>query len=69
MPRKGTPINLYLSDESRAELKALAKELRRPLHDEIRHAVERHLANPPKLLTTELESVEVEEKKKRKRKK
>jgi hypothetical protein len=49
MPRAGTAFNLYLPDETRALLERQASRLRRSLHAEILHAIERHLAAPPVL--------------------
>jgi len=51
MPRAGKAFNLYLSDEERTALESLAASIGRPLHDEIRHAIRRHLAEPPVLQT------------------
>lgn len=54
--RSGVPFNLYLPPEVKAELEALAGRNGRSLHDEIRHAVARHLAAPPVLESPPLDA-------------
>lgn len=50
MPRQGKAFNLYLTDDERAALVALADSNKRSVHDEIRHAIQRHLAVPPRVI-------------------
>lgn len=47
--REGRPVQVYLDERTAGELEALARRLGRSLSDEVRAAVRRHLAEPPRL--------------------
>src|SRR4051812_19895652 len=47
--RTGKPVQVYIDDERRERLQALADSLRRSLSAEILHAIDRHLDAPPAL--------------------
>lgn len=53
MPRPGKAFNVYLSDEERQALDRLAETTGRSVHDEIKHAIRRHLAVPPRPVQTD----------------
>jgi Ribbon-helix-helix protein, copG family len=57
--RAGKPVQAFVSEETLARLQQLAEQTGRPLAEEVRHAIERHLAQPPRLVTPELDEAAV----------
>jgi hypothetical protein len=57
--RAGKPVQAFVSEETLARLQELAEQTGRPLAEEVRHAIERHLAQPPRLVTPELDEAAV----------
>jgi hypothetical protein len=57
--RTGKPVQVYFDEAVLAELQRLADATGRDLAKEIRHAVERHLAQPPRLVTPDLDEAGV----------
>jgi hypothetical protein len=57
--RTGKPVQVYFDEAVLAELQRLADATGRDLAKEIRHAVERHLAQPPRLVAPELDEATV----------
>ena len=57
--RTGKPVQVYFDEAMLAELQRLADATGRDLAKEVRHAVERHLAQPPRLVTPELDEAAV----------
>jgi hypothetical protein len=57
--RSGKPLQVYLSEDVLAELQQLAETTGRDLAKEVRHAIERHLAQPPRVVTPELDEATV----------
>ncbi len=55
--RNGKLVQVYLDVETHAALSALAGRMRRPLAEELRHAIERHLDAPPSLRVPPLPAV------------
>ena len=49
--RQGKAIQVYLTEEQAARMTELAVANGRPVSAEIRHAIDRHLAAPPRLVT------------------
>jgi hypothetical protein len=54
MGRSGRPIQVYLSEESRERLQAVADANRRPLSEEVRVAIDRYLDNPDVVRSAEV---------------
>jgi hypothetical protein len=52
--RTGKPVQAFLSEETLARLQQLAEQTGRPLAEEVRHAIERHLAQPPRVVVEPL---------------
>jgi hypothetical protein len=63
--RQGTPLQLWMDEDTKARLQALADSNGRPLSAEALHAILRHLASPPRLVTPGLVDVEAPAPKKR----
>jgi hypothetical protein len=59
--RHGVKVEAYLPEEMAAQLRQLCERTGRPLAEEVRHAVERHLAQPPHVVAPALLPVEVEQ--------
>jgi hypothetical protein len=57
--RTGKPVQVYFDEAVLADLQRLADATGRDLAKEIRHAVDRHLAQPPRLVTPEMEEATV----------
>jgi hypothetical protein len=57
--RTGKPVQVYFDEAVLARLQQLADETGRDLAKEIRHAVERHLAQPPRVVAPELDEATV----------
>jgi hypothetical protein len=57
--RTGKPVQVYFDEAVLADLQRLADATGRDLAKEIRHAVERHLAQPPRLVAPDLAEAEV----------
>jgi hypothetical protein len=55
--RQGTPLQVWMDDDTKARLQALADSNGRSLSAEALHAILRHLASPPKVVTPELADV------------
>ncbi len=53
--RTGKPVQIYLSEALAARVEALATSLRRTVSVEITHAIERHLARPPRLVLSDVD--------------
>jgi hypothetical protein len=56
--RQGTLLQLWMDEDTKAQLQALADSNGRPLSAEALHAILRHLASPPRLVTPRLAEVE-----------
>lgn len=57
--RTGKPVQVYFDENTLAQLQQLAETTGRDLAKEIRHAVERHLAQPPRVVAPELDDAAV----------
>ncbi len=57
MARKGKPVQVYIDEGLKAQVEELARQHGRPLADEIIHALLRHVASPPRLVTPEMAEV------------
>jgi hypothetical protein len=57
--RTGKPVQVYFDEATLAQLQRLADATGRDLAKEIRHAVERHLAQPPRLIAPDLDEAAV----------
>jgi hypothetical protein len=55
----GKPVQFYLDEKLREELVGLTRETGRTLSDEIRRAIERHLAARPRVVEPPLQPEEV----------
>jgi hypothetical protein len=63
--RTGKPVQAFVSEETLARLQALSEQTGRPLAEEVRHAIERHLAQPPRVVADPLDEANVTAPKKR----
>jgi hypothetical protein len=63
--RTGKPVQVYFDEGTLAQLQQLAEATGRDLAKEIRHAVERHLAQPPRVVADPLDEASVTAPKKR----
>jgi hypothetical protein len=52
--RTGKPVQAFVSEETLSRLQQLAEQTGRPLAEEVRHAIERHLAQPPRVVVEPL---------------
>jgi hypothetical protein len=57
--RHGVKVEAYLPEEMAAQLRQLCERTGRPLAEEVRHAVERHLAQPPRVVAEPLDEADV----------
>jgi hypothetical protein len=57
--RHGVKVEAYLPEEVAAQLRQLCEQTGRAVAEELRHAVERHLAQPPRVVAPALDEVEV----------
>ena len=48
------PFQAFVSEETLARLQQLTEQTGRPLAEEVRHAIERHLAQPPRVVAEPL---------------
>jgi hypothetical protein len=55
--RTGKPVQAFVDEETLVRLQQLAEQTGRPLAEEVRHAIERHLAQPPRLVAPPLDEV------------
>jgi hypothetical protein len=63
--RQGTPLQVWMDEDTKARLQALADSNGRPLSAEALHAILRHLASPPRLVTPALADIDAPATKKR----
>jgi hypothetical protein len=57
--RTGKPVQTFVSEETFARLQQLTEQTGRPMAEEVRHAIERHLAQPPRVVAEPLVEVTV----------
>ena len=57
--RSGKPLQIYLDEAEREALLALSERTGRSVSEEVRQAIARHLASPPKVVNPPLEPQEV----------